>query len=61
MKSLQVVLCGTIHAVVAPATPRQAPWLVRRPSSPPMTMGSDGPRSGDELREKPDVTRGNRS
>jgi len=30
-------------------TPRQALWLVCRPASPPMTMGSDGPRNGDDL------------
>jgi glycosyltransferase involved in cell wall biosynthesis len=54
-------LWQVISSIDAATTPPQAPWLVRRPSPPPMMVGSDGPRSDDELCETPGVTRGDRS
>lgn len=56
-------LLNVISSIDVELLPRRAPWLVRRPSSLSMTIGSDGPCSGgsDELREKPGVTQGDRS
>lgn len=54
-------LLNVISSIDGATTPPQAPWLVRRPLSPPMTVGPHGPRSEDELRKEPGVTRGGSS
>jgi len=54
-------LLNVISSIDAATTPPQAPWLIRRPLPPSMTVGSDGPRSGDEFRKEPSVTRGGSS
>jgi glycosyltransferase involved in cell wall biosynthesis len=54
-------LLNVISSIDGATTPPQAPWLIRRPLSAPMTVGPHGPRSEDELRKEPGVTRGGHS
>lgn len=51
-------LLNIISSIDTATAPPEAPWLIRRPSSPPMTVGPHGPRSEDELCKEPGDTQG---
>ena len=54
-------LLNVISNIDGATTPPQAPWLIRRPLSSPVTVGPHEPRSEDEFRKEPGVTRGGSS
>lgn len=56
-------LLNVISSIDVELLPRRALWLVCQSASPPVTVGSGGPRSGsgDEFHEKLGATRGGRS
>lgn len=54
-------LLNIISSIDTATAPPEAPWLIRRPLPLSMTVGSDGPRSEDEFRKKPSVTKGGSS